>query len=86
MVINYFAGLSRPSSGRENPNRIVVTSGWSGRLANHRRYARSLKPDIFVYANHHTAEVQFATSTMPFQIFMAAMLLEMHKEVIELGD
>ena len=39
--------------------------------------------ELFVYANIHIAEAQFASSPFPEDIFMLAMLLEMHKEVME---
>ena len=40
--------------------------------------------ELFVYANKHIAEAQFASSPFSEDIFMLAMLLEMHKEVMEL--
>jgi hypothetical protein len=40
--------------------------------------------ELFVYANKHIAETQFASSPFPEDIFMLAMLLEMHKEVMDL--
>ena len=40
--------------------------------------------ELFVYANKHIAETQFASSPFPEDIFMVAMLLEMHKEVMEM--
>jgi hypothetical protein len=40
--------------------------------------------ELFVYANKHIAEAQFASSPFPEDIFILAMLLEMHKEVINL--
>lgn len=39
--------------------------------------------ELFIYANKHIAEAQFASSPFPEDIFMLAMLLEMHKEVME---
>ena len=39
---------------------------------------------MFVHANKHIAETQFASSPFPEDIFMVAILLEMHKEVMEL--
>jgi hypothetical protein len=44
---------------------------------------RALK-ELFVYANKHIAEAQFASSPFPEDIFMLAMLLEMHKVVMGL--
>ena len=40
--------------------------------------------ELFVYANKHIAETQFASSPFPEDIFMVAMLLEMHKGVMAL--
>ena len=40
--------------------------------------------ELFVYANKHIAETQFASSPFPEDIFIVAILLEMHKEVMEL--
>jgi hypothetical protein len=40
--------------------------------------------ELFIYANKHIAEVQFASSPISEDIFMLAMLLEMHKEVMDL--
>lgn len=40
--------------------------------------------ELFVYANKHIAEAQFASSPFPEDIFLLAMVLEMHKEVMEL--
>jgi hypothetical protein len=42
---------------------------------------RALK-ELFVYANKHIAEAQFASSPFPEDMFMLAILLEMHKEVM----
>ena len=40
--------------------------------------------ELFVYANKHIAETQFASSPFPEDIFMVAILLEMHKGVMAL--
>jgi hypothetical protein len=40
--------------------------------------------ELFDYANKHVAETQFASSPFPEDVFLLAMLLEMHKEVMEL--
>lgn len=40
--------------------------------------------EVFVYANKHIAETQFASSPFPEDIFMVAILLEMHKGVMAL--
>jgi hypothetical protein len=40
--------------------------------------------ELFVYANKHITETQFASCQFPEDIFMLTMLLEMHKEVMAL--
>jgi hypothetical protein len=40
--------------------------------------------EMFVYANKHIAEAQFASSPFLENIFMVSMILEMHKEVMGL--
>jgi hypothetical protein len=40
--------------------------------------------ELFVYANKHIAEAQFASSPFPEDIFTVVMLLEMHKGVMAL--
>ena len=40
--------------------------------------------ELFVYANKHVAETQFASSPFPEDLFFIAMLLEMHKEVMNM--
>ncbi len=40
--------------------------------------------ELFVMAGKHTAEVQYTADPMPEQIFLLAMLLEMHKDVMEI--
>jgi type II secretory pathway component PulL len=56
-----------------------------------RPFQRALSPidqrlvdDLFVYANHHIAEMAYAANPLPFQSMLLAMLLEQHKEVMEL--
>jgi len=56
-----------------------------------KKFQRALAPrdqrhleELFVYANRHIAEAQFASSPFSEDIFMIAMLLELHKEVMAL--
>ena len=56
-----------------------------------KKFARALAPrdqrlleELFVYANRHIAETQLASSPFSEDIFMIAMLLELHKEVMAL--
>ena len=37
---------------------------------------------LFIYANLHVAEAAYAAFELPMEIFMLAMILEMHKDVI----
>ena len=45
------------------------------------RDQRALEP-LFIYANLHVADAAYNAFELPMEIFMLAMLLEMHKEVI----
>jgi hypothetical protein len=40
--------------------------------------------ELFVDANKHVAEVGYASHPIPSEMFMLAMLLEMHREVMRL--
>jgi hypothetical protein len=40
--------------------------------------------DLFVYAHKHLAAAAYAAHALPFEIFLLAMMLEEHKEVIRL--
>lgn len=42
--------------------------------------------DLFVSARQHVAAAQYATHALPFEVFMLAMLLEEHKEVMRLRE
>ncbi|MGD0879807.1 MAG: hypothetical protein ABSA01_16900 [Anaerolineales bacterium] len=42
--------------------------------------------DLFASARQHTAAAQYATHALPFEVFLLAMLLEEHKEVMKLKD
>jgi hypothetical protein len=40
--------------------------------------------DLFTSARQHLAAAQYATHALPFEVFLLAMLLEEHKEVLHL--
>jgi len=40
--------------------------------------------DLFASARQHTAAAQYASHALPFEVFLLAMLLEEHKEVMKL--
>ena len=40
--------------------------------------------DLFVSARQHLAAAQYAAHALPFEVFLLAMLLEEHKEVLRL--
>ena len=42
--------------------------------------------DLFTAARQHTAAAQYASHALPFEVFLLAMLLEEHKEVMHLRD
>jgi hypothetical protein len=42
--------------------------------------------DLFAEARQHTAAAQYASHALPFEVFLLAMLLEEHKEVMKLRD
>jgi hypothetical protein len=42
--------------------------------------------ELFVSAKLHTAEAQYASHALPFEVFMLSMLLEEHKEVRRLRE
>jgi hypothetical protein len=42
--------------------------------------------DLFAAARQHTAAAQYAAHALPFEVFMLAMLLEEHKEVLRLRE
>jgi hypothetical protein len=41
---------------------------------------------LYVYANRHVAEAAYAAGQVPSLTFMLAMMLEMHREVMELRE
>ena len=42
--------------------------------------------DLFASAKQHTAAAQYASHALPFEVFLLAMLLEEHKEVMKLRE
>jgi hypothetical protein len=42
--------------------------------------------DLFVSARQHVAAAQYASHALPFEVFLLAMLLEEHKEVMRLRE
>ncbi|MGA2490560.1 MAG: hypothetical protein ABSF99_10330 [Anaerolineales bacterium] len=42
--------------------------------------------DLFAAAKQHTAAAQYASHTLPFEVFLLAMLLEEHKETRRLRE
>src|SRR5664280_3197643 len=42
--------------------------------------------DLFASARQHTAAAQYASHALPFEVFLLAMLLEEHKEVMKLRE
>ena len=42
--------------------------------------------DLFAAARKHIAAAAYAAHALPFEVFLLAMLLEEHKEVIRLRD
>ena len=40
--------------------------------------------DLFTSARQHLAAAQYATHALPFEVFLLAMLLEEHKEVLRI--
>jgi hypothetical protein len=42
--------------------------------------------DLFTKARQHLAAAQYAAHALPFEVFLLAMLLEEHKEVMRLRE
>lgn len=40
--------------------------------------------DLFINARQHLAAAQYASHALPFEVFLLAMLLEEHKEVLRI--
>jgi hypothetical protein len=51
-----------------------------------RRADQLVLDDLFVSARQHLAAAQYAAHALPFEVFLLAMLLEEHKEVMKLRE
>jgi hypothetical protein len=49
-----------------------------------RRSDQIVLDDLFAFAHQHVAAAQYAAHALPFEVFLLAMLLEEHKEVIRI--
>ena len=74
--------------GRTLPS---ITSVYYSELAALSAFKHALRPsdqlafdELFVNARKHLAEAAYAAHTLPLEIFMLAMILEEHKEVMRL--
>jgi hypothetical protein len=51
-----------------------------------RREDQAAFDDLFAAARQHLAAAAYASHALPFEVFLLAMLLEEHKEVIRLRE
>jgi hypothetical protein len=51
-----------------------------------RRRDQLVLDDLFASARQHLAAAQYAAHALPFEVFLLSMLLEEHKEVMQLRD
>ena len=72
--------------GRTLPSASIVFHRMKAQL---KSFQRALAPadqpaldELFIMAGKHTFEAQYAASPLPEQIYLLAMLLEMHKELL----
>ena len=76
--------------GRTLPSatQIIITEEASfGRFRRALRRSDQLAlDDLFASARQHTAAAQYASHALPFEVFLLAMLLEEHKEVMKLRE
>jgi hypothetical protein len=76
--------------GRTLPSISIVFFQTRGEFKHYRsglaRRDQLLLDELFVYAQHHLAEAAYASSPEPIWIFILAMLLEEHKEVMRLRE
>jgi len=74
--------------GRTLPSITQVFIEEEGSFARFRRALRRIDQialdDLFAAARQHLAAAAYAGHALPFEIFLLAMLLEEHKEVIRL--
>jgi len=74
--------------GRTLPS---ITQVFLDEQASFSRFRRALRrsdqqalDDLFVSARQHLAAAAYASHALPFEVFLLAMLLEEHKEVMRL--
>jgi hypothetical protein len=76
--------------GRTLPSATVVFMQEEQAFARFRRALRRADQlaldDLFVSARQHLAAAQYASHALPFEVFLLAMLLEEHKEVMRLRE
>jgi hypothetical protein len=76
--------------GRTLPSAAVVFMQEEAAFARFRRALRRSDQmaldDLFVSARQHVAAAQYAAHALPFEVFLLAMLLEEHKEVMRLRE
>jgi hypothetical protein len=76
--------------GRTLPSATVVFMQEEQAFARFRRALRRSDQlaldDLFVSARQHLAAAQYASHALPFEVFLLAMLLEEHKEVMQLRE
>jgi hypothetical protein len=80
--------MRRKNMGRTLPSITQVFIEEEGSFARFRRALRRrdqlVLDDLFAAARLHLAAAAYAGHALPFEIFLLAMLLEEHKEVIRL--
>jgi hypothetical protein len=76
--------------GRTLPS---ITQAFLQEQASFARFRRALRrsdqlamDDLFARAHKHLAAAAYASHALPFEVFLLAMLLEEHKEVMGLRD
>jgi hypothetical protein len=74
--------------GRTLPSATVVFLQEEAAFARFRRALRRSDQlaldDLFTSARQHLAAAQYASHALPFEVFLLAMLLEEHKEVLRM--
>ena len=76
--------------GRTLPSATQVFQQEEAAFARFRRALRRSDQlaldDLFTSARQHLAAAQYAAHALPFEVFLLAMLLEEHKEVMKLRE
>ena len=74
--------------GRTLPSATIVFQQEEAAFGRFRRALRRSDQvaldDLFASARQHTAAAQYASHALPFEVFLLAMLLEEHKEVMRI--